>query len=204
MRVERRFAERFLSFNDPAYVKAVRAARKQSAPEPPQQFIFHGHRVTTQYWSGSVRGEDLRDEIEARRASVRIVSVESRVIYRLWPIDVFVRLPLRTPERVPPATGTSASSEVESPPQSVEIRFQTGAPALHLRVIAAGPQACASLFNYIAPYLEAGGRPKVWEPEAGAATGTVLGAAVPDVLLATGVVPPWWAMAFQILLGAIG
>lgn len=135
---------------------------------------------------------------------MRIGQIRSSVIDRYWPVNVFERVPLRRPvDPVPGSSGVGVSWEVETTPQCVEITFQRDFPAVHLRVIAAGPQACRRLYGEIAPHLQAGGRQAVWEPEFVAGLGAAIGLAVADCLLLSGVRSGWVAVAL-LVLGPVG
>jgi hypothetical protein len=203
-RIEKRFADHFLSFNDARFDEVTAEARRLGHPEPPEVFVFHSHGVTTARWSGSVTGADLRAEVEARRALVRIIHIQSSAIDRAWPVDVFDRVPLKRPDAVQAVPGASVSWEVETTPQRVEITFQRILPAARLRVIAAGPQACRRLYDEIAPHLEAGARPAVWEPEVVAGLGAAIGLAAADSLLASGILRSGWVVLALLVLGLVG
>jgi hypothetical protein len=205
-RVEERIKSRFISFNDPRF-EAVQRAKLKERPghEPSQQFVYSQLSVTTPYWSGGTTAADLRDEIEARRDLVRHIRIEASAIERMWPLDIFATVPLERAVRLSnPPPGVSVSWEVETTPQRVEIYLQTQSPAVHLRVFAAGPQACLSLYEFIQPHLESGARTSVWEPGVAGSTGEIIGIAIPDALLLGGFIEPWWTLALQLVLGAIG
>lgn len=204
-RLEARFSERFMSFQESRFEDLVKKARRSGDPEPRQLFVFNSHVVSTSRWAGGVRARDLQEEVQARRAQIQTVTIQSSVIDRGWPVDLFDQLALKNPvDQKPLGPGAHFSWEVESPPQRVEIRFQRGFPAVTLRVFAAGPQACTSLYGFMAPHLDAGARRSVCEPElvagAGAATG-LLGA---DLLLLGGLLSSWQVVVALFSLGAAG
>jgi hypothetical protein len=133
------------------------------------------------------------------------VTIKCNVIDRGWPVDVFDHVPLKRPvDREPPRPGVQVSWEAESPPQRVEIHFQHDFPAVTLRVFAAGPQACTSLYGFIVPHLDAGARRRVWEPGLVAAAGAATGLLTADLLLLTELLSSWLVAAALLLLGAAG
>ncbi len=148
-----------------------------------QEAIFQHHTVITTGWVGGATADRLSDEIEARRDIVRGVHIESEVIWRGWPVELFEIVPLREvppPEQRPP--GVYVSSEVVSPPHKIDVEFRTESPAARLRVIAPSPQLCTNLFNHMQSHVETGARPRVWDrltaSRLGVAAGALIGIAV--------------------------
>jgi hypothetical protein len=142
-----------------------------------QEFVAQGHSVTTAVTSGTVTAERIGDEIAARRSIVRIVDVQSEGRWRNQPIDVFDRVPL-VPLSEAVGSARRSNSEASVPPQRIEIRFQTTAPAATLSVIAAGPLSCAALQREMQPHVAAGARPHVWSRRRAARLGGILGVLV--------------------------
>lgn len=50
----------------------------------------------------------------------------------------------------------------------------------------------------------AGKRKRIWDPALTGSSFSILGFAIPDVLLLTGVLPPWWTMILQFTTGPLG
>ena len=206
IRAEKRLRWYFTSWDEPRWWKAERAWRKM-APHTPygQDSIVHRHSVTTKFWSGGTTSAEMRDEIAARRSAVQIIQIRSTASVRLWPQDVFERVPLRQipkPEPLPPGVHTTISTV--DIPQLIEIEFQRAFPAVRLRVIARDANVCQHLHDHFAPHVEGGARPRAWEPETGACVGALVGAGMPDVLLLTGTIAPWTTMLMQFGLAAVG
>jgi hypothetical protein len=146
-----------------------------------QEFITQGHSVTTPLTSSGVTADRIGDEIAARRSLVRIVQIQSSGLWRSHPVDIFDRVPL-VPLSVATPGPHPGASEASVPPQRIEIKFRTTAPAVTLRVIAAGPLLCAALQREMQPHVAAGARPRVWSPrragQLGVASGVAVGLAV--------------------------
>lgn len=142
-----------------------------------QEAIHQHHAVRTTRWVGGARADQLADEIDARRALVRGVNIESEVIWRAWyQDDIFKTTPMREtppPDRPPP--GVSTSWDVIAPPHKIEVVFDTETPAAYLRVVAPSPMLCRSLFDHMAPHIAAGTREHLWSRERAARVGAVGG-----------------------------
>jgi hypothetical protein len=170
-----------------------------------QYFVTSSHSVTTTFWSGGVTADALQGELEARRDLVRLIKVESTAIVRSWPVTVCDDLPLTPAELPTPPPGVSVSWQTVSPPQQVRLEFQTSnMPAVRLRIVAPTAQLCVNLHKHMHPHVDAGKRGRPWDPAVTGSAAAILGFAIPDVLLLTGVIQPWWTMVLQFTCGPLG
>jgi len=175
-----------------------------------QEALYFTHSVVTRDWEAySVPADGLRDEIEARRALVSAITIKATVTDRTWAVvalkerrfgGIFQDSPLM---EVEPGAQPGAS-DVVSPPQLIELDFQTDFPAVRLRTIARTPYQCAELHRHMLRHVAAGKRKPIWDPALTGSVFAVLGFAIPDVLLLTGVLPPWWTMILQFTIGPLG
>lgn len=202
-RADQWMREHFIDFQEPRFEEERRGWPR--GMEFPQMSVSRNHSVTTAYWSSSTSAHGMRDEIEARRSQVTTIEIQSTVIDRTWSrLNVFEHALLKQispPTQLPPG-GFSVSFETMSPPQRIELIFQTQFPAARLRVIAAGPNACASLYDHMAPHIEAGARPHVWDPGSGGLAGALAGASVGACFYTLGVL--WLPIVLQAALGSAG
>ncbi len=176
-----------------------------------QEAVHFSYVVGTRDWAGGTTSDGLRDEIEARRTLVRAITLKASVTDRTWSqvalsqiregrlVDIFEDSPLTVVE----STAIPASETI-APPQLIEVQFRTDFPAVRLRTIARTAYQCADLHSYMLPHIDAGRRKRIWDPALTGSAAAVLGFAVPDVLLLTGVVQPWWAMLLQFTCGPLG
>jgi len=54
------------------------------------------------------------------------------------------------------------------------------------------------------PHVDAGKRGRAWDPAVTGSAAAILGFAIPNVPLLTGVIQPWWTMALQFSCGPLG
>ena len=175
-----------------------------------QEALNFTNSVATREWEAySVPADALRDEIEARRALVSTITIKAEVTDRTWAVvalrehrfgGIFEDAPLMEAE---PAA-LPGGSEVITPPQLIELEFQTDFPAVRLRTIARTPYQCADLHRHMHRHVAAGKRKRIWDPALTGSVFAVLGFAIPDVLLLAGVLPPSWTMVLQFTTGPLG
>jgi len=175
-----------------------------------QEALYFSHSVATRDWEAySVPADGLRDEIEARRALVSTVRIKATVTDRTWAVvalqehrfgGIFEDSPLTEVE----PGARPGGSEVITPPQLIELDFQTDFPAVRLRTIARTPYQCADLHRHMHRHVVAGKRKRIWDPALTGSACSILGFALPDMLLLTGVLPPWWTMILQFTVGPLG
>jgi len=175
-----------------------------------QAALFFNHSVATRDREAySIPADGLRDEIEARRARVSAITVKATVTDRTWAVvalrehrfaSIFEDSPLRDVE----ASVRAEGSEAITPPQLIELDFRTDFPAVRLRTIARTSYQCANLHRHMLRHVEAGKRNRIWDPALTGSAFSILGFAVPDVLLLAGVLPPWWTLILQFTFGPLG
>lgn len=149
-----------------------------------QNALDFRYTVNTRDWAGGEPTSDgLRDEIEARRALVRGITLRASVTDRTWSVvairlfrfvDIFDDIPLTAVE----TPGLPEATESITAPQLIEIRFETSFPAVRLRTIARTPYQAAELHHHMHPHIEAGARPQVWERVTASRLGVVGGAVI--------------------------